>query len=165
MGGRGRVRDRRLKARSQILFPYKEELSFGKMQLAAVGDNDYHLPGDFRDTMEGLITREALGLVAFMVFCPFKIPEPMAFSGQEDERHTYIRECKAPLWIWKLVSKCYFAKWRANRTSSFLVFIPIPIVCLLFGFQSFQAILWAAIFHGMSFSSADMLLLEYWKGL
>ena len=87
------------------------------MQLAAVGDKDHHLPGDFRDTMEGLITREALGLVAFMVFCPFKIPEPMAFSGHEDERHTYIRECKAALWIWKLVSKCYFAKWRANRNS------------------------------------------------
>lgn len=50
------------------------------------------------------------------------------------------------LWIWKLISKCDFAKWRVDINSSFLVFILIPVVCLLLGFPSFQAI------HGQLFS-------------
>lgn len=76
------------------MFPYKGELSVGKMEFAAVGDNDLHLTGDLRDTMGGFINggTGGMGSMAFMVFSPLEIPEPIVLSGQEEERRTYIKE-------------------------------------------------------------------------
>lgn len=59
---RGRMRTRRLKSRSQIFFPYKEELSVGRMEFAAAGDNDRHLTGDLMATTGGFMTRGDVGL-------------------------------------------------------------------------------------------------------
>ena len=56
------MRNRRLKARSQILFPYKEELSIGKMEFAAARDNDQHLTGDLRVTVGGFRMRGGIRL-------------------------------------------------------------------------------------------------------
>lgn len=44
---------RNRKARSWILFPYKEELSVEKMEFAAVKDHGHHFTGDVLDTMGG----------------------------------------------------------------------------------------------------------------
>lgn len=54
MVGKGGRRNRRGKARSQILCPYKGELSVGKMEFAVAGDNDHHLTGDLRATVGDL---------------------------------------------------------------------------------------------------------------
>lgn len=76
------------------MFPYKGELSVGKMKFAAVGDNDLHLTGDLRDTVGGFINGGSggMGSMAFMVFSPLEVPEPVVLNGQEEERHTYIKE-------------------------------------------------------------------------
>lgn len=158
MVGKGRMTNRRGKARSQILCPYKEELSVGKMEFAAAGDNDHYLTGDLRATVGGFMTGGTSGLVAFMVLSPVKIPEPVAFSGQGEERHTYIRECRALFWIWNLISKCNFAKWRV------VGFHTCPCSLLTPWFSEFPGHPWAAVLHGMSLPSAGMFLLEYWKG-
>lgn len=142
-----RMRNRRLKGRSQILLPYKEELSMGKTEFTAAGGNDQPLTGDLRATMGGFRMRAVGGLLvsaACRVFSPFKLPEPVALSGQGEERYTYIRECRSSLWVRKLISKCDFAKWKGD-IRSFLVFIPVPVVCLLLGLYSFQAV------HGQLF--------------
>lgn len=52
------------------MFPYKEELSVGKMKFAAAGDNDLHLFGDLRDSMEGSFMGVSMGSMASMVFSP-----------------------------------------------------------------------------------------------
>lgn len=59
---RGRMRHG--KARSRTWFPYKEELSVGKMEFAAVRDDGRHLTGDVVDTMGGggFIIRRDIGL-------------------------------------------------------------------------------------------------------
>lgn len=50
------------------MFPYKEELSVGKMEFAASGD-DLHLSGDLRATMEGFTDGGGgIGSMAFVVF-------------------------------------------------------------------------------------------------
>ena len=62
---RSRIRSQRLKVRKPYLFPYKEELSVGKMEFTAAGDNDLHLAGDLRDAMGGrvwFINRRDIGL-------------------------------------------------------------------------------------------------------
>lgn len=81
------------------MFPYKEELSVGKMKFAAAGfpplrrpqGYDLHLFGDLRDTMGGSYLGVGMGSTAAMVFL-LGIPEPVVLSGQEEERLTHIKE-------------------------------------------------------------------------
>jgi hypothetical protein len=58
------------------LVPYKEEFSGGKMELAAAEDNDRCLSGCYG----GIHNQEGIG--------------PEVLSGQEKERHTYMKEMK-----------------------------------------------------------------------
>lgn len=51
---RGRIRSQSLKSWEPCLFPYKEELSAGKMEFTAAEDTDLHLTGDLRDALRGL---------------------------------------------------------------------------------------------------------------
>lgn len=83
----------------------------GRWNLQLQEVNDQSLTGDLRVTMGGFRTGagRAVGLSG-RVFSPFKLPEPVALSGQGDQRYTYIRECGSSLWVWKLISKCNFAK-------------------------------------------------------
>ena len=51
---RGRIKSQSLKTREPCLFPYKEELSAGKMEFTAAEDTDLHLTGDLRDALGGV---------------------------------------------------------------------------------------------------------------
>lgn len=76
---------------SQIFFPYKEELSVGKMKFAAAGDNDLHLFGDLRYSMGGLINGGGQGLNGLYGLCSSWDPRA---SGSQSlvvnrKRHTH----------------------------------------------------------------------------
>lgn len=81
---------------------------------------------------------QALGSVAFRAFSHLVIPEPMVLSGQEEERHTYIKEVQSPSVYVETDLEVSFARWRVNLKSLVLVFISIPVAHL--GFESFQDI-------------------------
>ena len=51
---RGRLKSQSLKTQEPCLFPYKEELSAGKMEFTAAEDTDLHLTGDVRDALGGV---------------------------------------------------------------------------------------------------------------